>query len=87
MGNQGDVLADGSDAAEVDTWQRRRSAEAELRAAEAAVARLEAGAEERLAIAEEALDAFLEAALQAAGADDYYESEDEDASDGSDAVG
>lgn len=35
---QGDVLADGSDAKDVALWEARRAAEAELRAAEEAVA-------------------------------------------------
>ncbi|EIE26943.1 Clavaminate synthase-like protein [Coccomyxa subellipsoidea C-169] len=84
---RGDILADGSDAAEVDKWERRRSAEAELEAAEAASARGEAGAAKRLAAAEQALDAVLEAALKEAADDDYSESEEEGAFSGSDAEG
>ncbi len=80
-------MADGSDAAEVDKWERQRSAEAELEAAEAASARGEAGAAKRLAAAEQALDAVLEAALKEAADDDYSESEEEGAFSGSDAEG
>ena len=61
--SQGDVLPDGSDAHEVDAWRKKRNAEKELEAAEIALSRGEKGAKARLAAAERALDAVLDAAL------------------------
>lgn len=62
--SQGDVLPDGSEAKEVKAWNIKRDAEKELEAAEAAAARGEKGAKTRLAAAEHALDAVLDAALE-----------------------
>ncbi|BDA43071.1 probable bifunctional peptidase and (3S)-lysyl hydroxylase Jmjd7 at N-terminal half [Coccomyxa sp. Obi] len=84
---RGDVMADGSDAAEVARWRQRRSAEAELEAAEVASARGEAGAAARLAAAEQELDTALEAFLDEAAGDDYCGSEDGSASDDSERNG
>ncbi|KAG2485492.1 hypothetical protein HYH03_015766 [Edaphochlamys debaryana] len=74
---QGDVLADGSDAAEVERWRRRSGAEAEVAEAEAAVGRGDKGAAARLAAAEEALEAALEAELSDALEDGLGEGEDD----------
>ncbi|GLC45639.1 hypothetical protein PLESTB_001789000 [Pleodorina starrii] len=70
---QGDVLADGTDAADVAKWRRRTEAEAAVAAAEAAVERGEAGARARLDECEAALEAALEAELS----DALLEREDE----------
>ncbi|GIL74226.1 hypothetical protein Vretimale_1977 [Volvox reticuliferus] len=67
---QGDVLADGTDAADVARWRRRTEAEAAFAEAEAAVARGEKGAQARLAQSEAALEAALEADLSDAMEDD-----------------
>lgn len=62
----------------MERWQQRRKAEAELAAAEAASERGDAGADARLALAEQALDGLLEAALDDGAAEDYCDSDDED---------
>lgn len=71
---QGAVCADGVDAA----LRRRADANEELEAAEAACARGEPGAEERLAEAERALDELLEESLRGGWQDDFDDLEEEE---------
>ncbi|PRW60895.1 ion channel [Chlorella sorokiniana] len=72
---QGNVLPDGSDAGEAKQYLARHEAEQELAAAEAAVAEGQPGAAKRLKLAEDKLDAVLEAAL----GDDFDALDDFDA--------
>lgn len=60
---QGEVLADGSDAADVARWRARTAAEEAVAAAEAAVAAGKPGAKKALAAAERRLEEALDAAL------------------------
>ncbi|KAK9814629.1 hypothetical protein WJX72_009022 [[Myrmecia] bisecta] len=74
----GAVLADGSDAQDVEAWQRLKAAEAALTEAEKAVQRGDKGSQRRLAQAEARLEAALDTAL------DEFEGLDDDFSDSAD---
>lgn len=75
---QGDVLADGSDVAEVERWRQRHNAEAELETARLALARGEAGAAARVAAAEQVLLEDLKGFLDRWACVDHSGSEDEE---------
>ena len=75
---QGDVLADGSNPAEVDRWQLRHSAKAELEAATQALARGEDVDMARVAAAERVFLDDLKGFMDRWGRGDYSGSEDGD---------